>query len=91
MKAFTVDRYGKKYSWIAYFEMWGERDASRKLPDWRQGSRTSDCDVDPTFPKAPPDWEPPLPDLFGPPATTTEDWVTGGYTPNWDPPGSRLV
>lgn len=78
-----VDRYGKKYSWIAYFEMWGERDASRKLPDWRQGSRTSDCDIDPTFPKEPPDWRPPLPDLFGPPAETTEDWVAGGYAPNW--------
>ncbi|VWC87547.1 AAA ATPase [Burkholderia lata] len=80
-----VDRYGKKYSWIAFFEMWGERDANRKLPDWRQGSRTADCGVDPTFPKAPPDWTPPLPDLFGQPAATTEDWVAGGYTPNWHP------
>lgn len=78
-----IDRYGKKYSWIAYFEMWGERDAHRKLPDWRQDSRTSDCGVDPTFPKAPPDWTPPLPDLFGPPAVTTEDWVAGGFTPKW--------
>lgn len=78
-----VDRYGKKYSWIAYLEMWGERDANRKLPDWCQGSRTSDCGVDPTFPKVPPDWTPPLPDLFGPPAATTEDWVAGGFTPNW--------
>ncbi|MDZ5454994.1 NACHT domain-containing protein [Azohydromonas lata] len=80
-----VDRYGKKYSWIAYFEMWGERDANRNLPDWRQGNRTADCGVDPTFPKAPPDWTPPLPDLFGPPAATTENWVAGGYTPNWCP------
>ena len=24
-----IDRYGKKYSWIAYFEMWGEREATR--------------------------------------------------------------
>lgn len=80
-----VDRYGKKYSWIAYFEMWGERDAHRKLPDWHQGSRTPDCGVDPSFPKAPPDWRPPLPDLFGPPAATTEDWVAGGFTPNWHP------
>lgn len=80
-----VDRYGKKYSWIAYFEMWGERDANRKLPDWRQGNRTADCGVDPTFPKLPPDWTPPLPDLFGQPAATTEDWVAGGYTPNWHP------
>ncbi len=83
-----VDRYAKKYSWIAYFEMWGERDAQRKLPDWRQSSRTSDCGVDPTFPKTPPEWTAPLPDLFGPPAATTEDWVAGGYTPNW---GSLLV
>lgn len=81
--AHKVDRYGKKYSWIAYFEMWGERDANRKLPDWRLGSRTSDCGVDPTFPKAPTDWNPPLPDLFGPPAATTENWVAGGFTPNW--------
>lgn len=80
-----VDRYGKKYSWIAYFEMWGERDATRKLPDWRQGSRTADCGVDPSFPQAPPDWTPPLPDLFGPPAATTEDWVAGGHTPDWSP------
>lgn len=78
-----VDRYGKKYSWIAYFEMWGERDANRKLPDWRQDCRTSDCGVDPTFLKAPPEWIPPLPDLFGPAAETTEDWVASGFTPNW--------
>lgn len=78
-----VDRYGKKYSWIANFEMWGERDANQKLPDWYQGGRTPDCGVDPTFPKPPPDWTPPLPDLFGPPAATTEEWVAGGFTPNW--------
>lgn len=78
-----VDRYGKKYSWIAYFEMWGERNAHRKLPDWRQDVRPADCGADPTFPKAPPDWTPPLPDLFGSPAASTEDWVAGGYTPSW--------
>ena len=80
-----VDRYGKKYSWIAYFEMWGERDANGQIPDWRQGSRTPDCDVDPSFPKPPPEWKPPLLDLFGPPAPTTEEWVAGGFTPNWHP------
>ncbi|RVT82451.1 hypothetical protein [Inhella crocodyli] len=78
-----VDRYGKKYSWIAYFEMWGERDAQRKLPDWRQGERTPDCGVDPTFPRRPPVWSAPIPDLFGEPTTSTEEWVAGGYTPNW--------
>ena len=48
-----VDRYGKKYSWIAYYEMWGEREAERKLPERRVGERTSDCGVDPSFPTRP--------------------------------------
>lgn len=80
-----VDRYGKKYSWIAYFEMWGEREAAKKLPDWRLGQRTSDCGVDPSFPKRPPDWTPPIPDLFGDPGVGTEAWVEGGFPPNWHP------
>jgi hypothetical protein len=80
-----VDRYGKKYSWIAYFEMWGEREAARKLPDWRLGERTPDCGVDPSFPKRPPDWAPPIPDMFGNPDVETEAWVQSGFTPKWDP------
>ncbi|MBU3594579.1 hypothetical protein ICN42_10810 [Polynucleobacter sp. 71A-WALBACH] len=79
-----VDRYGKKYSWIAYFEMWGEREAARKLPDWHLGERTSDCGVDPSFPKRPPDWTPPIPDLFGNSNINTESWVESGFTPQWE-------
>ena len=79
-----VDRYGKKYSWIAYFEMWGEREANKQLPEWRLGERCSDCGVDPSFPKLPPEWIPPLPDLFGDLTSTTESWVGGNYTPSWD-------
>ena len=78
-----IDRYGKKYSWIAYFEMWGEREATSKLP--YVGERTSDCGIDPSFPKYPPSWAPPIPDLFGDPNATTEAWVEGGFTPNWHP------
>jgi hypothetical protein len=80
-----VDRFGKKYSWIAYFEMWGERDAAGELPDWRLGERTPDCDLDPTFPKPPPNWAPPIPELFGDRETDTEAWVEGGFTPAWKP------
>lgn len=80
-----VDRYGKKYSWIAYFEMWGEREATKALPDWRLGERTSDCGVDPSFPKPPPDWTPPIPDLFGDLGVDTDAWVEGGFTPAWKP------
>lgn len=78
-----VDRYGKKYAWIAYFEMWGEREAMKRLPDWRNGERTPDCGVDPTYPKRPPDWPAPIPDLFGAPSIDTASWVEGGFTPNW--------
>ena len=80
-----VDRYGKKYSWIAYYEMWGEREAERRLPDWRVGERTSDCGIDPSFPTRPPHWTPPIPDLFGDPGLATEAWVEGGFTPKWHP------
>ena len=80
-----VDRYGKKYSWIAYYEMWGEREAERRLPDWRVGERTSDCGIDPSFPTRPPEWTPPIPDLFGDPGLATEAWVEDGFTPNWRP------
>ncbi|MBW6416003.1 hypothetical protein KZZ20_10860 [Methylacidiphilum fumariolicum] len=80
-----VDRYGKKYSWIAYFEMWGEREAARKLPDWSIGERTPDCSIDPSFPKRPPGWTPPIPDLFGDPGVATESWVESSFIPNWRP------
>lgn len=81
---YKVDRYGKKYSWIAYFEMWGEREAKKELPEWRLNERTSDCGVDPSFPKKTPEWSPPIPDLFGEMPEKIEHWVDGGYTPNWD-------
>jgi hypothetical protein len=64
--------------------MFGEREATKLLPDWRLGERTSDCGVDPSFPKRPPDWTAPIPDLFGNSDAGTEAWVRGGFTPNWD-------
>jgi len=79
-----VDRYGKKYSWIAFFEMRGEREAKKLLPDWRLRKRTPHCDVDPSFPKRPPAWNAPIPDLFGDLTSSTDAWVAGGFTPNWD-------
>ena len=78
-----VDRYGKKYSWIAYFEMWGQREAGKELPDWKMGTRTSDCGVDPSFPKSPLKWNPPIPNLFGDLAIGTEAWVESKFTPDW--------
>ncbi|WP_288381946.1 hypothetical protein [uncultured Massilia sp.] len=42
-----VNRYGKKYSWIAYFEMYGLRQAQGLLDRFE---RPSDMDIDPSFP-----------------------------------------
>ncbi|MDE0094461.1 MAG: hypothetical protein OXO49_08190 [Gammaproteobacteria bacterium] len=80
-----VDRYGKKYSWIAYFEMWGERQAEKILSDIHNGERTSDCGIDPSFPKPPPNWTPPIPKLLEGANVDTDEWVKGGFTPDWQP------
>lgn len=80
-----TDRYGKKYSWIAFFEMYGLREARGLLAEDRLLERTSDCDIDPSFPKPPPRWAPPLPSVFGDISTTSTAWVTGGFTPDFQP------
>src|SRR5439155_21712919 len=51
-----VERYGKKYSWIAYHEMYGLRSKRRVLPDWRE-QRPADCGPDPSFPLPPTEWQ----------------------------------
>jgi len=80
-----TDRYGKKYGWIAFFEMYGLREAQGLLAERRITERTSDCDIDPSFPRPAPKWVPPLPPLFGDSSTSSIDWVTGGFTPDFQP------
>lgn len=46
-----VDRYGKKYSWISYFELGGWLQDRRKGRfDDEEDDRVMDIDIDPTFP-----------------------------------------
>ena len=78
-----TDRYGKKYSWIAFFEMYGLREARGLLKGWRYHDRTIDCDIDPSFPRRPPTWTPPLPPMFGDTSITANNWVASGFTPNF--------
>ncbi|MET3999980.1 hypothetical protein [Marinobacterium sp. MBR-109] len=79
---YKVDRYGKKYSWIAYFEMWGVRNAKGLLDEWRKG-RPSDVDIDPTFPPEAVCIDLQLPDLFSGQPTDTGDWVVNGPRPDY--------
>ncbi|TDV92881.1 hypothetical protein BDK62_11516 [Halomonas alkaliantarctica] len=77
-----VDRYGKKYGWIAYFEMWGFRHAHFLLAEERS-ARPSDADIDPTFPLQAASIDLPIPDLFTGQPTGTGDWIVRGPQPDY--------
>jgi hypothetical protein len=78
-----TDRYGKKYSWIAFFEMYGVRSDLDLLAERRSRERTSDCDVDPSFPAPAQVWVPPLPDVFTGAPTAHAAWLTEGTVPDY--------
>ncbi|WP_344060466.1 hypothetical protein [Terrabacter lapilli] len=83
-----VDRYGKKYSWIAYFEMYGLRAASGHLSDSRENEpRSADCDIDPSFPAVPKVWHGAEHQTFESSPTTMEEWLPNGGDPGFE----RLV
>lgn len=77
-----IDRYGKKYGWIAYFEMWGVRYAQGLFAEDRS-ARPSDADIDPTFPLEAASVELPLPDLFSGQPSGTGDWIVRGPQPDY--------
>jgi len=79
-----VDRYGKKYSWIAFFEMYGVRLDQGDLPKWQDQKRPSDVDLDPSFPQEPKSFQPSLADLFSKAPNDPEKWLLDGPAPNYD-------
>lgn len=83
-----TDRYGKKYSWIAFYEAAGRLALRGRLRDRWEDARISDTDIDPSFPSAPRDWRPPLSQLFGKPFTTPAEWLQHGVSPHY---GNLLV
>lgn len=78
-----VDRYGKKYGWIAYFEMWALRSDLGLLDPMRNDGRSSDVDIDPTFPPKPRHLTFQLPDLFNGHPTEAKDWIVDGPIPDY--------
>jgi hypothetical protein len=77
-----IDRYGKKYSWIAYFEMYGVQSDTGRLKEWRRGERSSDIDIDPSFPEEPLSWKPVLDRVYRNAPTDPREWIEKGPTPN---------
>jgi hypothetical protein len=78
----AADRYGKKYSWIAYFEMYGLRSDRRQLGEDSERERTSDVDIDPSFPAEPRAWErPPFVDPYPGAPLSACAWLAKGPKP----------
>jgi hypothetical protein len=79
-----VDRYGKKYSWIAYFELYGHRQDQGLLEDRSYGDRPSDSDLDPSFPGELSQQAITDRDFLGSRGLTTKRWITHGQKPSLD-------
>jgi GTPase SAR1 family protein len=80
-----TDRYGKKYSWIAFYEMAGYRQDKGLLNDLYGAERISDADIDPSFPDDVPDYALITSDFLGDRETTTQDWILNGGLPDLSP------
>jgi len=79
-QAKKTDRYGKKYSWIAFFEMSGLLHDQGKLENWREG--TSDVDIDPSFPDRVTKGHLIKADFLGNPEMDMKDWIANGPLPD---------
>jgi hypothetical protein len=75
-----VERYGKKYGWIAYYELVGRlADSGRQRDPRAAGSgRTVTPDIDPTFPDEPPPAPFPLPAWAEGGSADSVEWLRHG-------------
>lgn len=78
-----TDRYGKKYSWIAFFEMSGLLYDVGLLKNWRE--RTSSVDIDPSFPDPVPNACLIETDFLGDPGMDIKEWIANGPLPDVTP------
>jgi len=75
-----VERYGKKYGWIGYYELVGRLDDAGAVKEryWLGGDRIVTPDVDPTFPEEPPPVPFELPAWVKPEPVDDAAWVADG-------------
>ena len=83
-KASKIDRYGKKYSWIAFYEMYGYREANDLLSEYEEGKRTSEVTIDPSLPQLPDRYSINLPNLFRSKFRSFAHWVEFGTKPDYE-------
>lgn len=77
----SVERYGKKYSWIAYFELAGQLSDEGKLNYWDDEERFG-TDIDPFFPCETDSSELNTQLFLSDDTTTTPDWILNSEAPD---------
>ncbi len=77
-----IVRYGKKYSIIAYFELRGWLEDKGLLQRDEDHERTTQVDIDPSFPAPTPELNLISVDLLGSPSATLKEWIYKGFTPD---------
>jgi hypothetical protein len=80
-----VDRYGKKYSWIAYFELAGWLQDEGLLSGRKDNGRTWDVDLDPSLPSPTQEHKLISDDFLGKPNMSFKTWIKKGPTPDLRP------
>ena len=77
-----IDRYGKKYSWIAFFELAGYRQDNNLLPDHYDEGRISGADIDPSFPNKQREYNLVTEDFLGNRGVSAEEWIAKTSPPD---------
>jgi len=78
-----IDRYGKKYSWIAFYELAGFRQDNSLLPErYSDEPRIPDADVDPSFPDQAQECEVIKTDYLGDRSIDLSEWIENGGVPD---------
>ncbi len=72
-----TDRYGKKYSWIAYFEYVGYLQDQDLLPEYLSHDRIGETDIDPSFPSEVRRYELVTQDYLRTEIVDPDEWVKG--------------
>jgi hypothetical protein len=84
----TPNRYGKKYAWIAFYELYGLREDLGVFKNVKnkwlyEGPRPHEADIDPSFPLAPHKRKMLQDDILGSAIGDSATWVKKGPSPSF--------